>query len=400
MEGEYTYIGHDDEVFDDEWYFVGEDDEEEDQNNNDKDNNGGGFGSLFPNIDRDSSVTCLVRCSRSDYDALSAVNRSFRALIKSGELYPLRRMKGIAEHWVCFSCSLGEEWDVFDPESRSWRQLPPMGSNEIFMCADKESLGVGTDLLVVGREMFSPVIYRYSVVTDAWSSARPMTETRWLFGSASLGEIGIVAGGCNAVGDIVNTAELYNSDTGSWTPLPRMNRARKMCSAVFMDGKFYVVGGLGPSAGRKNNRLLTCGEEYDLEAGTWRVIPYMSPLSNIGNRGRTIESGAPPLIAVVDEQLYAADHRSMVLKKYEKGTGEWVSIGWLPRSTCSVNGWGMAFRACGKRLIVISGPRTNTGTGLIEINAWAPSDGPRVKWTLLGRKFSNNFVYNCAIMGC
>ncbi|RAL53200.1 hypothetical protein DM860_006872 [Cuscuta australis] len=272
MEGEYTYIGHDDEVFDDEWYFVGEDDEEEDQNNNDNDNdnNGGGFGSLFPNIDRDSSVTCLVRCSRSDYDALSAVNRSFRALIKSGELYPLRRMKGIAEHWVCFSCSLGEEWDVFDPESRSWRQLPPMGSNEIFMCADKESLGVGTDLLVVGREMFSPVIYRYSVVTDAWSSARPMTETRWLFGSASLGEIGIVAGGCNAVGDIVNTAELYNSDTGSWTPLPRMNRARKMCSAVFMDGKFYVVGGLGPSAGRKNNRLLTCGEEYDLEAGTWR----------------------------------------------------------------------------------------------------------------------------------
>ena len=106
----------------------------------------------------------------------------------------------------------------------------------------------------------------------------------------------------------------------------------------------------------------------------------------------------PPLVAVVNNELYAADHADMEVKKYDKERKSWFTIGRLPNSAVSMNGWGLAFRACGDRLMVIGGP-TALGGSFIELNSWVPSEGPP-QWNLLGRKPSGNFVYNCAVMGC
>lgn len=349
--------------------------------------------SLIPGIGQDNSISCLIRCSRSDYGSISALNRSFRSLIRSGELYRLRRLNGIVEHWVYFSCNM-LEWEAFDPSRRHWMRLPTMNSNECFVFSDKESLAVGTELLVFGKEILTQVIYRYSLSTNSWSSGMTMNEPRCLFGSACQGEIAILAGGCDLAGKILCSAELYNSETGVWKPLPNMNKTRKMCSAVFMDGKFYVVGGIGgPQA-----ELLTCGEEYDLEKNTWTEIPNMSP-PRARENGLPTTSEAPPLIAVVNNQLYAADYAGSVVRKYDKENREWLTIGRLPERADSMNGWGLAFRACGDRLIVIGGPRA-TSPGFIEVNSWVPTEGQPPQWHLLGRKQSGSFVYNCAVMGC
>ncbi|KAF3431436.1 hypothetical protein FNV43_RR26167 [Rhamnella rubrinervis] len=351
--------------------------------------------SLIHGIGRDNSISCLIHCSRSDYGTIASLNKSFRSLIRTGELYKLRRKNGVVEHWVYFSCHL-LEWEAFDPFRQRWLRLPRMPANDCFMCSDKESLAVGTELLVFGKEVTSHVIYRYSILTHSWSSGMRMNNPRCLFGSASLGEIAILAGGCDSQGSILSSAELYNSETQTWETLPCMNKRRKMCSAVFMDGKFYVIGGIGGS----ESKLLTCGEEYDLKARTWKEIPNMSP----GRSGaaREIEmpatAEAPPLIAVVNNELYAADYAEMSVRKYDKVEKSWNKVGDLPARAVSMNGWGLAFRACGDQLIVIGGPRT-VGEGFIEINAWAPGDGPPV-WNLLSRKASPNFVYNCAVMGC
>lgn len=109
-------------------------------------------------------------------------------------------------------------------------------------------------------------------------------------------------------------------------------------------------------------------------------------------------SEAPPLIAVVNNELYAADYADMAVRKYDKTNGMWMTMGRLPERANSMFGWGLAFRACGDRLIVIGGPR-NAGDGYIEINSWVPREGPP-QWDLLGRKRSGSFVYNCAVMGC
>ncbi|KAB1199299.1 hypothetical protein CJ030_MR0G025158 [Morella rubra] len=351
--------------------------------------------SLIHQLGRDISIKCLLQSSRSDYGSIASLNQSFQSLIRSGELYRLRRKMGIIEHWVYFSCSL-LEWEAFDPSRRRWMHLPRMPSNECFMCSDKESLAVGTQLLVFGKEITSHVIYRYSILTNTWSSGMRMNTSRCLFGSASLGEIAILAGGCDPLGNILNSAELYNSETETWLDLPSMNKARKMCSGVFMDGKFYVLGGIGVG----NPKSLTCGEVYDPKTGTWTVIPNMFPGRN-GGPGVTeapAAAEAPPLVAVVDNVLYAADYAQKEVRRYEKDGNLWVTVGRLPEQAVSMNGWGLAFRACGDRLIVIGGPRT-LGGGIIELNSWVP-DGNPPQWDLLARKQSGSFVYNCAVMGC
>ncbi|KAE8732961.1 F-box/kelch-repeat protein SKIP11 [Hibiscus syriacus] len=348
---------------------------------------------LIQPIGRDNSISCLIKCSRSDYGSIAMLNRSFRSLIRSGEIYKLRRQNGVVEHWVYFSCHV-PQWEAFDPSRHKWMLLPRMPHNECFIFSDKESLAVGTELLVFGKEVTSQVIYRYCILTNSWTSGTSMNSPRWLFGSASLGEIAILAGGCDSQGNILNSAEMYNSETQKWETLPSMNKPRKMCSGVFMDKKFYVIGGIGG----KDARALTCGEEYDLGTKKWTEIPNMSP----GRSGVAAEmpaaAVAPPLVAVVNKELYAADHADMEVKKYDKEANSWLTIGRLPERAVSMNGWGLAFRACGDRLIVIGGPRA-LGEGFIELNSWVPNEGPP-EWNLLARKQLGNFVYNCAVMGC
>lgn len=351
--------------------------------------------SLINQLGRDLSISCLLHCSRSDYGVIASLSKSFQSLVRSGQLYKLRREAGIVERWVYFSCNL-LEWEAYDPIRCRWLHLPRMTSNECFMWSDKESLAVGTDLLVFGMEIMAHVIYRYSILTNTWTSGMKMNTPRCLFGSASLGEIAILAGGCDPRGNILNSAELYNSETGTWVAIPNMNKARKMCSGVFMDGKFYVIGGIGTG----NSKMLTCGEAYDLKTRMWHEVPDMLPARN-GGAGMTetpAAAEAPPLVAVVNNELYAAVYAQNEVRKYDKQNNLWITLGRLPEQVVSMNGWGLAFRACGDRLIVVGGPR-DLGGGMIELNSWAPSEGPP-QWDLLARKPSGSFVYNCAVMGC
>ncbi|PHU02665.1 F-box/kelch-repeat protein [Capsicum chinense] len=85
------------------------------------------------------------------------------------------------------------------------------------------------------------MIVSCSPIRNLWQL---MNVPRCFFGK-SLGEIAIFAGGCDLQGKIHSSAELYDSETATWKTLRSMNKPRKMCSGVFMDGKFYVLGGIG-----------------------------------------------------------------------------------------------------------------------------------------------------------
>ncbi|KAA3460783.1 F-box/kelch-repeat protein [Gossypium australe] len=219
-----------------------------------------------------------------------------------------------------------------------------------------------------------------------------------LFGTASLGEIAILVGGCDSQGNILSSAEMYNFDMQKCETLPSMNKSRKMCSMVFVDGKFYVIGGVGGVG--KDARVLTSGEEYDLERKKWTEIPNMSPdRSGVpGEADIPVAVGAPRHVAIVNDELYVADYVNLEVKKYGKERNSWVMIERLLERAVSMNGWGLAFRTCGDRLIVIGEPKTS-GEGFIELNSWVLSEGPP-QWNLLARNQSSGFVYNCVVMGC
>ena len=60
----------------------------------------------------------------------------------------------------------------------------------------------------------------------------------WIHANYLIGRLLILfeVGGCIQQGNILNSAEMYNSGTQEWATLPSTHKYRKMCSGVFMDG--------------------------------------------------------------------------------------------------------------------------------------------------------------------
>ncbi|XP_054814522.1 F-box/kelch-repeat protein At5g60570-like [Prosopis cineraria] len=348
--------------------------------------------SLLPGLIDDVALNCLAWVSRSDYASLSCINKRYNKLIKSGYLYGLRKQLGIEEkeHWVYLVCD-PRGWEAFNNAKKKWMALPKMPCDECFNHADKESLAVDCELLVFGRELLDFSIWKYNLIFQSWVKCQGMNQPRCLFGSGSLGSIAIVAGGSDKNGNVLKSAELYDSASGVWELLPNMHTPRRLCSGFFMDGKFYVVGGMSSPA-----VSLTCGEEYDLETRSWRKIEGMYPYVNRAAQ-------APPLVAVVDDQLYAVEHVTNMVKKYDKDKNTWNDLGRLPVRADSSNGWGLAFKACDEQILVVGGQRGPEGEAVV-LNSWCPKSGAKngtLDWQVLAvKEHVGVFVYNCAVMGC
>nr|UBY07526.1 NBS-LRR disease resistance protein [Dasypyrum villosum] len=342
-------------------------------------------------IGRDLFIYCLHRVSRWDYGSIASLNRDFNSVVRNGDIYRLRRKNGVTEHWLYLSCGNNpHEWEAYDPSTGRWIQVPNMPPAEF---SYQDSLAVGTELLVFGGH--GRVALRYSILTNSWTvladaDAHAMNTPRYLFGSASVGEKAYVAGGGDSSGSVLSSAEMYDSETHTWTPLPSMHRARCGCSGAFMDGKLYVMGGVSSS-----DDVLTCGEEYDLNRRSWRIINNMSQGLN------EADNGAPLLLAVVNNELYAADYNeNNDLKQYDKLDNKWITLGKLPvRSSKDKEGWDMGFRACGDGLIVIGRPNNSTDEKVVELHSWTPDEQPPV-WNLFAtRPYSGSDIL-CPVMGC
>ncbi|KAJ4981675.1 hypothetical protein NE237_032512 [Protea cynaroides] len=300
------------------------------------------------------------------------------------------RQMDVIEQRVYLSCSV-MSWETFDPARNRWKRLPRMPCNEFFMYSDKESLVAGTDLLVFGQDITDYVIWMYSLLNHRWSKCPSMNLPRCLFGSSSYGEIAIVAGGMDKNGRILKSAELYNSKLGAWESLSDMNLSRKRCAGFFMDGKFYVIGGIS-----SQYELLTCGEEYNMETRAWKRINDMIPVWDEPVQQRIRPS---PLVAVVNNQLYAADITTSMVKKYDKINNTWDIVKWLPVRADFATGCGLAFKACGEKLLVVGGHKGTDGE-VIMLHSWHPEDGNGVgsEWDVFSIiERGSVFVYNCAV---
>ena len=108
---------------------------------------------------------------------------------------------------------------------------------------------------------------------------------------------------------------------------------------------------------------------------------------------------SPPLVAVVNNQLYSADQATNEVKRYNKTNNSWSVVKRLPVMADSSNGWGLAFKACGSSLLVIGGHRGPQGE-VIVLHTWDPQDRS-TEWDVLAvKEQAGAFVANCAVMGC
>ncbi|XP_024031808.1 F-box/kelch-repeat protein At3g27150 [Morus notabilis] len=345
--------------------------------------------SKVPQLIDEVEAQILARVPRSEYGKFSLVNKRFLSLLKSGEIYKVRREFGFKEPTV-FMLAAGQNWWAFDRHFNALRELPHLPGNYAFHNADKETLCVGTHLLVSGKEDNGGCcIWRYNLVTNRWLKGPSMINSRNLFAWASCGAFGYVAGGLFE-GEYLSSAERYNPESETWESLPDMHKKRGNCSGFYMDKKFYVIGGRNRVDG-----VLTCAEAYDVQSKTWQLIPNMLE----GTVVMALRS--PPLVAVVDDELYSLDPSLNQVKVYAKQAKSWRALGPVPVAAGSVGGWGVAFKSLGNELLVIGGNGDAFAEGLGVMYVCRPNpDAEVLNWRLLeyGGNRLNAFICNCAVM--
>lgn len=342
----------------------------------------------IPGLNDELALLCLAMTSRAEYGKLFSINKRYLTLSQSGELYKIRKEIGIYEQWVYMLTSDQFKWRTFDPKLGRWRRLPTLPSDSCFSASDKESLCAGTDFLVSGQEIAGFVIWRYDLVTNKWYRGPSMITPRCLFASASCVDFAYVAGGIRDR-EILKCAEMYDPVKKKWDPLPDMHKPRKLCSGCVMDNRFYVIGGrTAGDAEDAEDVGLTCGEYYDFERETWELIPDMMP--------RSITQ-APPLVAVVNDELYALEVSTNQLKVYLKKSNKWRVLGEVPvRANCN-SGWGVAFKSLGDKLLVI-GRGMDSYQSIYTLHP--DPNRQEVDWHFVSKVggSSGSFVFNCAIM--
>ncbi|KAL0431565.1 UNVERIFIED_CONTAM: F-box/kelch-repeat protein [Sesamum radiatum] len=157
-----------------------------------------------------------------------------------------------------------------------------------------------------------------------------------------------------------------------------------------MDNKFYVIGG------RNEDGELTCGEFFDEKRNRWELIPDMLKDDPVQS------SHSPPLLAVVNNELYSLEASSNKLKVYLKKTNTWKQLGPVPvRADCN-RGWGVAFKSLGNELLVIGASAVCCGGNNMAIYTCCPdsSECDELQWKPLdsGRNRLSHFILNCSVM--
>lgn len=348
--------------------------------------------SEVPQLNDEIENQILARVPRSESWKFPLVNKRIFALMKSGELFKIRRELGVRESSVFIFTTGDSGWWAFDRQFTSRRKLPDLPADSCFSSGDRESVCAGTHMIISGREIDGVVVWRYELETNSWRRGPSMIESRCLFASASCGPFAFVAGGVTETGAILNSAEKYNSDTKTWESLPMMQEKRRLSSGCYMDNKFYVIGGRN-----EEGRCLTCGEAYDEDKKTWELIPDMLEDTPVA----TFHS--PPLVAVVNNELYSLETSSNVLKVYSKRSRTWRKLGPVPVRADSSRGWGVAFKSLGNELLVIGSSKSvsYSGDGMAIYTCSPDAEAEELQWRPLecgGRNRLSNFILNCSVM--
>ena len=134
------------------------------------------------------------------------------------------------------------------------------------------------------------------------------------------------AGGFVSGIEVLNSAEIYDQKTNTWTPTGSMNVARgEFATVVLNDGRVLVVGGVNFSG------PLASAEIYDPRTGAWTETrePMGTPRSDLAlvvlRDGRVLAAGG---------EMDAQGDRSMSAEIFDPRTEKWTMTGPMtaPRS--------------------------------------------------------------------
>jgi len=225
--------------------------------------------------------------------------------------------------------------EIYNWHTGQWTRIAPMNTARAAPAAVR--LEDGRVMVIGGADetfTFLASAEIYDPRTDTWSTdTAPMNGPRFEDFTAVLlpGRKVLVAGGFGPGFEILNSAEIYDQKTNTWTPTGSMNVARgEFATVVLNDGRVLVVGGVNFSG------PLASAEIYDPRTGAWTETGSMPP----GSMGTPRNDLA--LVVLRDGRVLAAGggmgaealHRHASAEIFDPHTGQWTATGPMtePRS--------------------------------------------------------------------
>lgn len=202
------------------------------------------------------ALRCLARVPFYLHPRLELVSRSWRAAIRSSELFKARQEVGATEDLLCV-CAFEPEnlWQLYDPLHDLWITLPVLPS-KIRHLANFGAVSTAGKLFVLGggSDAVDPLtgdqdgsfatneVWSYDPVTRQWSPRASMLLPRSMFACCVLDGKIVVAGGFTSCRKSVSQAEIYDPEKDIWIPIPDLHRTHNSaCSGVVIGGKVHVL---------------------------------------------------------------------------------------------------------------------------------------------------------------
>ncbi|WP_067455271.1 Kelch repeat-containing protein [Actinomadura macra] len=263
------------------------------------------------------------------------------------------------------------EASVYDPGTNAWRPTGALTATRrlhtLTRLADGRVLaagGIGGTFSVPPGELASAEIYDPS--TETWTPTGSMGQARY-FHSANLLPDGrvLVAGGTSVRDDesyrTLDSAELFDPDTGTWSETGPMTGARTGHPAVsLLDGRVLAAGGM-VIVTRDDAAGISHCEIYDPASGTWKptgnlLTPRISAEAAPLPDGSVLLTGGGQ--GIFQDWDYSPYSMSST-ERFDPATGRWSASEDMP--------WALSFHRAvplpSGKVLVVGG----TDTGCVDV---------------------------------
>ncbi|KAF4348267.1 hypothetical protein G4B88_002668, partial [Cannabis sativa] len=202
------------------------------------------------------ALRCLARVPFFLHPKLELVSRSWKAVIRSPELFKARQEVGSTEDLLCVCAFYPENlWQLFDPLRDLWITLPILPS-KIRHLSHFGAVSTAGKLFVLGggSDAVDPQtgdqdgifatneVWSYDPIIREWSPCASMLVPRAMFACCVLDGKIVVVGGFTSCRKSISQAEMYDPDKDVWVSIPDLHRTHNSaCSGIVIGGKLHVL---------------------------------------------------------------------------------------------------------------------------------------------------------------
>ena len=216
--------------------------------------------------------------------------------------------------------------EVYDPDTGVWSPAGNLSTPRAFATA---TLLPNGKVLVTGggssgqNEPALATAELYDPATGTWTQTGTMNIARRIHSATLLqdGRVLIAAGmgGTWASPILLNSAELYHPDTGSWSTTNNLSIARVFhANGLLQNGKVLVTGGSDFIS-----TIFDSAEVYDPETGFWSQTEPMS-VPRISHTLSVLATGTVLAVGGFNNRPVETTHRRV--EQYDPAAGRWTRI--------------------------------------------------------------------------